>query len=85
MFEKYGMTELHFKLPMLANLFDDVVAVLDDATKQIREQINDLDAEIQKFGYEGVYPTNIPCEANLVGQKRALIKVLAILDGEKNE
>jgi len=58
---------------------------LDEATKQIHEMDNDIDAEIQKFGYEGVYPSLIPCESDLLGQKRAIRKVLAILEGNGKE
>ena len=32
-FEKHGLTELHFKLPMLENLLKDVLAVLDGEKK----------------------------------------------------
>jgi hypothetical protein len=62
-----------------------VLEELDEATKQIREMDNDVDAEIQKFGYEGVYPSLIPCECDLLGQKRAIRKVLAILEGDGKE
>lgn len=51
---------------------------------EFREMLNDIDTEIQKFGYEGVYPSLIPCECDLLGQKRAIEKVLKeLFDGNQ--
>lgn len=64
---------------------DAILGKVEEVTKQIQEIDNDIDAEIQKFGYEGVYPSLIPCECDLVGQKRAIRKVLAVLEGNEKE
>ena len=78
MFEKYGMTELHFKLPMLLNLHDDVVATLDEATKQIQDIYDRLNKNIDKR------VANFPEREFLHGILNATRKeVLTILDGEK--
>lgn len=54
MFEKYGMTELHFKLPMLANLYDDVVGLLDEATNQIQEKLEEAKEDAKRWKNDSV-------------------------------
>jgi hypothetical protein len=62
---------------------DDVVAVLDEVTKQIQEEIKGIKFLQKEHQYKDEM-SNIPYSEFLRGKKRGLEILLAVLDGEKN-